>query len=76
MITQSGFRSAVIACTGMVSPCPERTFLRTPTTDSSKCGRPPIFAAANRLASENASSMTVRPVSNSPCKASTAMRMA
>ena len=35
-ITQSGFKSAVMGCTGMISPCAVRTFFRTPTTDKSK----------------------------------------
>src|ERR1700730_5325064 len=39
---QSGFKSAVTACTGIASPWPDRTFFRTPTIDILKMGVPPI----------------------------------
>ena len=69
-------RAGVMACTGIANPWPDRTFFRTPTIDTSKRGVPPICKAENLLASVNASSNTVSPVSNSPSSARTAIRMA
>ena len=75
-MTQSGRRSAAMGWTGMGSPWAERTFLRTPTVDRSKWGVPPRVAAENLLASDKASRITVKPVSNRPSRARMARRMA
>ncbi len=76
MITQSGFKFGVIGTTGNVRPRAVRTFFRTPTSDTSKRGAPPIIRPAKRSARDNASSAAVNPVSKTPSRASTASFMA